>query len=114
MATIKWAVTTEGTFDFNDPSNWQFGTVPGAFDIAQFDQPVFNTVTGNATVAELLITQGSIDLTGSYTMSGAQPTELAAAHKADRFTAFSGAARPANSMHVIFGVVWQFIVEDNL
>ena len=77
MATIKWAVTTEGTFDFNDPSNWQFGTVPGAFDIAQFDQPVFNTVTGNATVAELLITQGSIDLTGSYTMSGAQPTELA-------------------------------------
>src|SRR5437879_6230072 len=77
MATIKCAVTTEGTFDFNDPSNWQFGTVPGAFDIAQFDQPVFNTVTGNATVAELLITQGSIDLTGSYTMSGAQPTELA-------------------------------------
>src|SRR5438105_212765 len=77
MATIKWAVTTEGTFDFNDPSNWQFGTVPGAFDIAQFDQPVFATVTGNATVAELLITQGSIVLTGSYTMSGAQPSELA-------------------------------------
>src|SRR5438552_8495687 len=77
MATIKWAVTTAGTFDFNDPSNWQFGTVPGAFDIAQFDQPVSDTVTGNATVAELRFTSGSTDLTGSYTMSGAQPTELA-------------------------------------
>jgi autotransporter-associated beta strand protein len=77
MATIKWAVTTDGTFDFNDPSNWQFGTVPGAFDIGQFDQPVFDTVTGNANLAELLITQGAIELTGSYTMSGAQPSELA-------------------------------------
>jgi len=38
MATIKWAVTTDGAFDFNDPANWQFGTVPGAFDIAYFDQ----------------------------------------------------------------------------
>src|SRR5438552_15250016 len=77
MATIKWAVTTAGTFDFNDPSNWQFGTVPGAFDIAEFDQPVFDTVTGNATVAELRFTSGAIELTGSYTISGAQFTELA-------------------------------------
>jgi len=77
MATIKWAVTTDGTFDFNDPANWQFGTVPGAFDIAQFDQNAFDTVTGNATVAEFLVTQGGIDLTGSYTISGAMPTELA-------------------------------------
>jgi fibronectin-binding autotransporter adhesin len=77
MATIKWAVTTDGTFDFNDPANWQFGTVPGAFDIAQFDQNAFDTVTGNATVAEFLVTQGAIDLTGSYTISGAQATELA-------------------------------------
>jgi hypothetical protein len=71
MATIKWAVTTDGAFDFNDPANWQFGTVPGAFDIAQFDQNAFDTVTGNATVAEFLVTQGAIDLTGSYTISGA-------------------------------------------
>jgi autotransporter-associated beta strand protein len=77
MATIKWAVTTDGTFDFNDPANWQFGTVPGAFDIAQFDLNATDTVTGNATVAEFLVTQGGIDLTGSYTISGAQPTELA-------------------------------------
>src|ERR1051326_7658535 len=77
MATIKWAVTTDGTFDFNDPANWHFGTVPGAFDIAQFDQNACDTVTGTATGAELLVTQGGIDLTGSYTIPGAMPTELA-------------------------------------
>src|SRR5437870_2853949 len=77
MATIKWAVTTFGTFDFNDPANWQFGTVPGAFDIAQFDQNAFDTVTGNATVAELSVTHGGVQLAGSYTLSGAQLTELA-------------------------------------
>src|SRR5215471_18205816 len=78
MALRQWAVTTNGTFDFNDPNNWKFGTAPGIFDIAQFDQPVSDeTVTGSATIAELLITQGIIRLTGSYTMSGAQPTELA-------------------------------------
>jgi hypothetical protein len=37
MATKQWAVTTSGTFDFNDPANWQFGTVPGIFDTAQFN-----------------------------------------------------------------------------
>jgi len=77
MATIKWAVTTFGTFDFNDPANWQFGTVPGALDIAQFDQNFANIVTGDARIAELLVTQGLIDVTGSYTISGAQSTELA-------------------------------------
>ena len=78
MATRQWAVTTNGTFDFNNPANWQFGTVPGVFDIAQFDTPASDDrVTGSATIAELLITQGGITLTGSYTMSGAQPTELA-------------------------------------
>src|SRR5262249_17234385 len=79
MATIKWAVTTDGTFDFNDPANWQFGTVPNGFDIAQFDQPVADTWTGNATVAELLITDGLLILEGAYTMSGAQATELSVA-----------------------------------
>src|SRR5689334_10170310 len=77
MAIIKWAATTDGTCEFNDPSDRKYGTVPAGFDIGQFDQPGFDTVTGNATVAELLISQGSIELTGSYTMSGAQPTELA-------------------------------------
>ena|SRR5438105_633477 len=77
MATRNGAVTTDGTFDFNNPANWQFGIVPGAFDIAEFDQPVFDTVTGNATVAELRFTSGAIALAGSYTISGAQFTELA-------------------------------------
>ena len=48
MATIKWAVTTItniGGFDFNDPANWQFGIVPGPFDIAQFDQNLPTVVT---------------------------------------------------------------------
>ena len=72
----QWAVTTNGTFDFNDPANWQFGTVPGVLDTAQFNTNVIDTVTGSATLAELLITQGLITLTGSYAMSGAQPTGL--------------------------------------
>jgi hypothetical protein len=72
----QWTVTTDGTFDFNDPANWQFGIVPGVLDAAVFNTNVNDTVTGNATLAELLITQGLIHLTGSYTMSGAQPTEL--------------------------------------
>src|SRR5215813_6655117 len=61
---------------FNDPVNWVFGTVPGIFDIAQFNEFVSNRVAGDATIAELLISQGTFELTGSYTMSGAQPTEL--------------------------------------
>jgi hypothetical protein len=61
----QWAVTTNGTFDFNDPANWQFGAVPGVLDVASFNQNVIDTVTGNANVAELLVSQGSISLTGS-------------------------------------------------
>jgi hypothetical protein len=45
----QWAVTTSGTFDFNDPNNWQSGIVPGFFDVAQFNTNVVDTVTGNAT-----------------------------------------------------------------
>ena len=73
----QWAVTTNGTFDFNGPANWQFGIVPGILDAAAFNTNVNDTVTGNATIAELQIDLGLITLTGSYTMSGAQPTELA-------------------------------------
>jgi fibronectin-binding autotransporter adhesin len=80
MATRQWAVNTNGTFDFNNPANWTFATVPGAVDVAQFNTNATDTVTGDATVAELLVTQGTIDLTGSYTMSGAQATELSAAN----------------------------------
>jgi hypothetical protein len=72
----QWAVTTNGTFDFNDPANWQFGIVPGILDAAAFNTNVNDTVTGNATIAELQIDLGLITLTGSYTLSGAQPTEL--------------------------------------
>src|SRR5438477_1083428 len=76
MATRQWAVTADGTFDFNDPANWVFGTVPGAFDVAQFATFAHDTVTGNATVAQILVTEDTIHLTGSYTMSGAQGIEL--------------------------------------
>ena len=72
----QWAVTTNGTFDFNNPTNWQFGIVPGILDAAAFNTNVNDTVTGNATIAELQIDLGLITLTGSYTLSGAQPTEL--------------------------------------
>src|SRR5215469_3308043 len=76
MATRQWVVTTSGTDDFNNPANWAFGIVPGAADIAQFNTTVIDTVTGNATIAEILVTQGNINLTGSYTITGAQPTEI--------------------------------------
>jgi hypothetical protein len=75
MATRQWAVNADGTFDFNNPANWVFATVPGAVDVAQFNTNATDTVTGDATVAELLVTQGTIDLAGSYTMSGAQATD---------------------------------------
>jgi autotransporter-associated beta strand protein len=76
MATRQWAVTANGTFDFNNVANWQFGIVPDTIDIAQFNTGVTDTVTGNATIAEIQVTQGNIDLTGSYTITGAQPTEI--------------------------------------
>src|SRR5215472_16883931 len=76
MATRQWVVTTSGTDDFNNPANWAFGIVPGAADIAQFNTTVIDTVTGNATIAEILVTAGTVELTGSYTITGAQPTEI--------------------------------------
>src|SRR5215472_10753501 len=76
MATRQWVVTTSGTDDFNNPANWAFGIVPGAADIAQFNGGAIDTVTGNATIAEILVTAGTVDLTGSYTVTGAQPTEI--------------------------------------
>ena len=76
MATRQWVVTTNGTDDFNNPANWAFGILPDAVDIAQFNTAVTDTVTGNATIAEILVTQGNINLTGSYTITGAQPTEI--------------------------------------
>src|SRR5215471_6797801 len=74
----QWAVTTSGTFDFNDPANWLFGVVPGVLDAAAFTTAVNDTVTGNANIAALLLnTAGEvIHLTGSYTMSGAQTNEI--------------------------------------
>src|SRR3974390_1717501 len=78
MATRQWIVTTNGTFDFNNPLNWQFGVVPSANDIAEFKNSGIpdDTITGNATIAELLVGQGGFAFAGNYTISGAQPTEL--------------------------------------
>src|SRR6266705_1153817 len=76
MALRQWAVNLNGTFDFNNPADWMFGVVPGAADIAQFNTGATDTVTGNATIAEILVGQGSYTFTGSYTISGAQTTEL--------------------------------------
>jgi autotransporter-associated beta strand protein len=79
MATRQWAVTTNGTFDFNNPANWAFGVAPSAFDIAQFGANVTDTITGNGTIAEIAVTAGSYSLAGTYAISGAQPTELSIA-----------------------------------
>jgi hypothetical protein len=52
MATRQWAVTANGTFDFNNAANWQFGVVPDAIDTAQLNAlaTTTDTITGNATV----------------------------------------------------------------
>jgi autotransporter-associated beta strand protein len=78
MATRQWIVTTSGTFSFNSPFNWQFGDVPSANDIAEFNSSGIpnDTITGNATIAELLVGQGNYSFAGNYTISGALPTEL--------------------------------------
>jgi len=57
----QWAVTTNGTFDFNDPANWQFGIVPGILDAAAFNTNVNDTVTGNATIH-----RGAADRPGAH------------------------------------------------
>jgi fibronectin-binding autotransporter adhesin len=79
MATRNWVVPNAGTYSFNSPANWAFGIVPGAADIAQFNTSAGYTVTGNGTIAELLVNLGQVSLTGSYTISGAQPTEISVA-----------------------------------
>jgi len=76
MATRQWIINAGGTFDFNNPANWTLGVVPDAIDIAQLNTGAVDMITGNATVAELLVTQGVYALAGTYTISGAQPTEL--------------------------------------
>ena len=54
--------------------NMTGGTTRSNFWVA-YGSTVDN-VTGDATIAALLISAGTIELSGSYTMSGAQPTEL--------------------------------------
>jgi autotransporter-associated beta strand protein len=79
MPTRQWAVTTDGTYDFNSPVDWAFGFAPSAIDIAQFNSGAADTITGDATVGELQFIQGSYSLAGSYLISGAQATELSVA-----------------------------------
>jgi hypothetical protein len=76
MATRQWLISTNGTYDFNNPIDWQFDVVPSLSDIAQFNTGAVDTITGNAEIAELLITNGRLAITGAYTISGAQATEL--------------------------------------
>ncbi len=95
MATRQWIVTANGTFSFNSPVDWQFGAVPGAIDIAEFNSSgtVFDTITGNATIAELLVPEGSFNLAGNYTISGAQATELS----------LGGVGTPLDSLTILPG-----------
>jgi hypothetical protein len=65
MATRQWAVTASGTFDFGDAANWTFGATPGVADIAQFNTGATDTITGSATLAELLFTSGAYALSES-------------------------------------------------
>jgi len=76
MATRQWLISTNGTYDFNNPVDWQFGVIPSLSDVALFNTGAVDTITGNASIAELLITNSQLAITGSYTISGAQATEL--------------------------------------
>src|SRR5579872_4219584 len=76
MTTRQWLVATNGTYDFNNPADWQFGAVPSAIDIAQFSTGVVDTITGNATIAGIVVGSGNFALAGTYAISGTQPTEL--------------------------------------
>src|SRR5580704_12640309 len=99
MATRQWVTSAGGTFDFNNPANWAFGVVPDAIDIAQFNTGAVDAITGNATLAEILASQGVYTLAGTYTISGAQPTELsvtAAGIAADILTILPGALVDGN------------------
>src|SRR5579872_4878836 len=94
MATRQWTNSVSGTFDFNNPANWAFGVVPDAIDIAQLNSGAVDTITGNATIAEILASLGTYSLAGTYAISGAQPTELsvtASGSGADSLTILAGA-----------------------
>jgi autotransporter-associated beta strand protein len=108
MATRQWTVTAaSGTFDFNNPTNWSFGVAPDAFDIAQFSNShnVDQTVTGNATVAEILIAEdvGAYSLTGTYLISGALPTELSLVGSDPWLTILPGALVDGNQAVSVSG-----------
>src|SRR6516165_8446215 len=96
MATRQWSVTANGTFDFNNPSNWAFGIVPAGLDIAQFNTGAIDTVTGNATVAEIVVSQGTYSISGTYTISGAQATELSISGISSNLTILPGALIDGN------------------
>jgi len=59
MATRQWLISTNGTYDFNNPVDWQFGVIPSLSDVALFNTGAVDTITGNASIAELLITNSA-------------------------------------------------------
>jgi autotransporter-associated beta strand protein len=78
MVLRYWSVTTNGTYDFNNPANWLYGSLPSALDTAAFETAVTDTITGNATLGEILVsaTGSVISLAGMFSISNVQSTEL--------------------------------------
>src|SRR5258708_11156386 len=103
MATRQWAVSANGTYDFNTAANWTFGVVPSAIDVTQFNTGAVDTITGNATIAEILVSQGVYFLSGTYTISGAQATELAITSSGSHLTIASGASVSGNQSVSVSG-----------
>ena len=117
MATRQWGIGANGTFDFNNPANWAFGVVPDAIDIAQLNTGAVDTITGNATIAEILASQGDYALAGTYTISGAQPTELsvtAGGIAADILTILPGALINGNQAVSVSGATALLNVQGGL
>ena len=78
MATVRWTGPTTGSNSFGAAANWQFGVVPGAVDLVDFNTPApaLFTVTGNALVGGIEDDNDDVYLSGIYTTSGALATEL--------------------------------------
>ena len=100
MATRQWSVTTNGTYDFNGAANWQFGVVPDAIDVALLNTGANDTITGNATIAQIRTFSGAYSLAGTYTISGVLPTEISVS--GSQLTILPGASINGNQAVSVF------------
>src|SRR5690348_9125801 len=59
MATMTWTPGF-GFFHYNDPTNWNPGTVPGTADVALFPNPVGAFIHDNVVVGAIVVDQAVV------------------------------------------------------